>query len=441
MDNCEITINFKDFLKYCFKKIKYIIVIAIIFAILGEAFGYIKASKKKDNYENDLLKYEESYKKYEEKHEYLMNLCSVERKVYDDALAYYETSYRMNLDVNKVVFSVIEFDIKLIEEPVEEENEENQEEKKEQLVDKHSTMLLFGTLKDNVLRFVNWDKLEKKLGVDRKEIIQVIELYPKLEEYTLSMLIKWENEAGAQAITDEVLAAFDANIEKISTVPGYKIDRMSSGVGAVEDSGLINEKDYMNSVLEEYKSTLEETEAALENCVEPVKPSNEMYSKKNYIKAGLKYMVLSGMLGVLVGVYLLYEYFARKGIVYSVSEYERISGHMLLSDFRSFSDEVALERMNLNLSAVLKDEKKIMLVSEKSLDRTEYIKDNINKKNKATVTIGVNPLADNKVINELKDIDAVVFVYCEKKTSVQTIMKYNKLLEVLDKKVIGCIVV
>ncbi|MDD6400744.1 MAG: hypothetical protein PUG10_03935, partial [Lachnospiraceae bacterium] len=76
MHNHEITINFKDFLKYCFKKIKYIIVIAIIFAILGETFGYIKASKKKDNYENDLLKYEESYKKYEEKHEYLMNLCS-----------------------------------------------------------------------------------------------------------------------------------------------------------------------------------------------------------------------------------------------------------------------------------------------------------------------------------------------------------------------------
>lgn len=438
MNNHEITINLKDFLKYCFKKIKYIIVIAIIFAILGETFGYIKASKKKDNYENDLLKYEESYKKYEEKHEYLMNLCSVERKVYDDALAYYETSYRMNLDVSKVVFSVIEFDIKLIEEPVE---EENQEEKKEQLVDKHSTMLLLGTLEDNVLRYVNWDKLEKKLGVDRKEIIQVIELYPKLEEYTLSMLIKWEDETGAQAITDEVLAAFDANIEKISTVPGYKIDRMSSGVGAVEDSGLINEKDYVNNVLEEYQSTLEETETALENCVEPVKPTNEMYSKMNYIKAGLKYMVLAGMLGAFVGVCLLYEYFARKGIIYSVSEYERISGHMLLSDFRSFSDEVALERMNLNLSAVLKDEKKIMLVSEKSLDRTEYIKDNINKKNKATVTIGVNPLEDNKVINELKDIDAVVFVYCEKKTSVQTIMKYNKLLEVLDKKVIGCIVV
>ena len=57
------------------------------------------------------------------------------------------------------------------------------------------------------------------------------------------------------------------------------------------------------------------------------------------------------------------------------------------------------------------------------------------------VYVGGNLSVDMTALKLLKEVDSVVMVYTNKKTSLKDVVKYNDFMKQIDKKILGCIVV
>ena len=82
-----------------------------------------------------------------------------------------------------------------------------------------------------------------------------------------------------------------------------------------------------------------------------------------------------------------------------------------------------------------------MFVYDDNNDNCDNLNQLVKTINSKEVYVGGNLSVDMTALKLLKEVDSVVMVYTNKKTSLKDVVKYNDFMKEIDKKILGCIVV
>lgn len=434
MNKQEITINVKDYIVYSLKNTKIFIVFLICFVLFFGSFGIVKKTKELGTKDTRQKQYEDDIEEYRFKENFLKDVVSIEKKLYDDAVEYKNNSYKLNMDYENVVFSTIKFHVK------KENSIKNKNDNKNKLyVDGQGALFLLETLKDSSLQYVDWDSLSNKLKVNKVQIRECIETYIDTDEYTMTLLVKWSDQSGAKYIANEILKSFKDNYDKINNTLEYDIVTDKVNTYSTIDMAILDEKVNAENEIASYEKKYEEDLEELDKLEFPKEILTTKEMIKEYLKAFLKYGFLGGILGVMLLIWIQFERFTRKGVIYSVQEYERISGHTLLADWCQDDKENELTRLIIAISAKITEGEKVILLCDMEQEKCEDLFEQLQKKSNIDFVFGSS--SDSDTLKKLKEIKYVVPVYLFRQTMLGDILEQEKILEFLGKTVLGCVVV
>ena len=428
MNESGTKINIKDFFKYAYTKWKMVLFITVFITVVFAIFGFVKTKNKLGDYATAIVNYEEILQNYNAKISNLEKASSLEKNLYDKVLEYSENSYMMNLDEKNIVSCnkvyVLNCDV----------NE------KDNVSNKQSAYLVLRLLNDDFRRYIEWDKLESNLGISRYMIDQLINIKTNYSEFSITINVKWKDKEGAELIMNSIISAFTNNKDKMSELNGYSVSELDVEFVEGEDQEIVNSQYSVSNLVDNYTDNYESDTEKLEKSIEPSAPRIEDYSIFGIFKSSIKYILVGIIFGIMIGLLCVFEYFSKKGIIYSVEEYEKLSGNVLLADC---SDSNMMDNASRRLNKFISNrgKEKIMFVYDDNNDNCDNLNQLVKTINSKEVYVGGNLSVDMTALKLLKEVDSVVMVYTNKKTSLKDVVKYNDFMKQIDKKILGCIVV
>ena len=428
MNESGTKINIKDFFKYAYTKWKMVLFITVFITVVFAIFGFVKTKNKLGDYATAIVNYEEILQNYNAKISNLEKASSLEKNLYDKVLEYSENSYMMNLDENNIVSCnkvyVLNCHVN------EKDNVSNQQ----------SAYLVLRLLNDDFRRYIEWDKLESNLGISRYMINQLINIKTNYSEFSITINVKWRDKEGAELIMNSIISAFTNNKDKMSELNGYSVSELDVEFVEGEDQEIVNSQYSVSNLVDNYTDNYESDTEKLEKSIEPSAPRIEDYSIFGVFKSSIKYILVGIIFGIMIGLLCVFEYFSKKGIIYSVEEYEKLSGNVLLADC---SDSNMMDNASRRLNKFISNrgKEKIMFVYDDNNDNCDNLNQLVKTINSKEVYVGGNLSVDMTALKLLKEVDSVVMVYTNKKTSLKDVVKYNDFMKQIDKKILGCIVV
>ena len=274
----------------------------------------------------------------------------------------------------------------------------------------------------------------------------------------ISVQVRHESRAKAQAVLDSVLEGMEANQARITESIGYHtISEVNRSIGSIVDQTLADSQRTASDRLVTLSDNLETTQTELEELEEPEKAAS---SAKAAVTSGVKYAVLGGVLGAFVVVFFICVAFLMSSKVYSAKELRsrfqlkvlgnlasgkpargidgwlnRLEGRvmgtadqeysLIAANVRNYSENIGTLLVTGTVSDGL-----IMQVAqrlEKELDGLRVIS-------------GSNMMQDAATLKKLPECDAVVLVeQCRVSVGDEIRLELEKVQD-MQKAVIGCVV-
>ena len=148
----------------------------------------------------------------------------------------------------------------------------------------------------NLLRQMDWEGLERELGVEQIYLRELISVSGDQGSNTLTVTATYLDAATAEKLLETFLENVDACQKNFTSVVGaHTVDVVNRSVDTVLDMDLIDVKKNNGDKVMSYQNSLTNMEKARDSLVEPELP--EELSKRKVAMSGIKYALIGGVGG------------------------------------------------------------------------------------------------------------------------------------------------
>lgn len=341
MDNNvnEQEIDLKDLMFTVLRKWRPIILIAFVLAIL---LGGYKCGKElmnqrneefvtdlKEQYENDLDKYEQSKKGYERDINNLTASITYQEK-------YKENSILLKVDpYNKGTASIDVF-VRMLEPSLEKGLTVMTVDYADGVVKAYASAIQQGGFLAD---------LAKKKGIDLIYLKELIKVTVDYDSNMFNVSVTYPDEKGAEEILNEIIDSIESEQTEVQEKLGqHSISLMNWDVGVITDQTLTDYQQQKVKNLADTNNSLEDAEKALEDLVEPKKPV--ALSKSSILKAGIKYGILGWIMGAFLTAFGIGVVYVMNGKLSTDNDLKDRFGLKLLGGFREKRNKKAFSRID-----------------------------------------------------------------------------------------------
>lgn len=454
MDNrYEQEINLKELFFYILRKWRPIIFCTIIALILLGGYKFSKAFFSQRNqtyvdfiqeqYDKELKEYKTSKKGYERTINTLTNTIEYEEQYENDSILF-------NIDSNnKWVASVDVF----IQISVSQNNTFINVDPADSIVKAYMSAIGNGSF---------LEQLSKKLNIDTPFVNELIGVEADNEGNVLSISVTYKDEEGAKEIIDTILEALDSMYAKVHDDLGeHSMVIMNQNIGMEIDQELADRQKKRVDDLEVMRKKLVETQNALDELIEPQKPS--ALSISTAIKTGIKFGIIGAITGVFVTIFIYCVIYVMSSKLHSAEELKNRFNLKILGAFmqerekRAFSqvdnlidklegskkvsEVIAYQRVTANISNYSEKGQTILLTGTVNQDEMISV---INKLRQMLPDIkletGFDMTKNPETLKKLSKVDAVILIEKIGYSKYSDIQEELESIYDLSQKVIGCIV-
>lgn len=242
------------------------------------------ASDQQEQYEADLLVYESARESYEREIENMVNSL-------DSQQEYLQNSVLMQISPYEKGTAAADLYVKTDYQIMPGMDYQNQD-YTDALVKAYGTSLK----EDGVLEAV-----AEQMGLELRYLKELISVTPDLESDVLTVTVAHTDEAAAGRLLDLLLEGLEEKEEELSeSVGAHDLVVLSQTTDSVVDLSLSDSQKRVADSLTTLQDSLEEKEKALSQLS---KPSLSPGSRRAVLSVGVKYGVLGGVMGVLLGAF------------------------------------------------------------------------------------------------------------------------------------------
>ncbi|WP_394523257.1 hypothetical protein [Lacrimispora sp. JR3] len=328
MDNnlYEYEIDLKDLIFAVFRRWRLILLAAFAMSFMLGGYKCVKeflnqkddeyVSELKKEYENDLEQYEQTLKGYERDIDIFTDSIDYQEK-------YKENSILLKTDPYNKGFASADVFVKMSEMPK-----------------TAGTVVTTVDLADGVVKAYAsaiqqggaLESLSHDMGIDiiyLKELVQVTTDY---DSNMLNISVTYPDEKGAKKILSKITDSIDSMYSEIQTNLGsHSVIIMNQNVGVITDQTLADYQKQKVDDLAETNTKLKDTEKALEELEEPMKPV--ALSKMSIIKAGIKFGILGWLAGAFISACVVCAIFLLNGKIGADDDLKNRFGLKFLGGF------------------------------------------------------------------------------------------------------------
>lgn len=277
----------------------------------------------------------------------------------------------------------------------------------------------------------------------------------------LTIKVRYSDKEKAQEILDGILSNVTGLQEQIAaTIGPHTVSIVNQAVGSTVDMDLVKQQKDARDQLTDLQQSLSDKEAALKELKEPSAPSLD---KSAAVKAGVKYAVLGGVLGVFVVAFCISAVFVMSDKVYAAKDICRrydldLLGTVAASDKKLGALDAWLARLEgrrvdkdaakngallaANVENYAGEHKKLLITG---LVSEERLKDMVKILQKTLegyeLSAGANMLEDAETLKKLPECEGVVLVEQTGVSSYGDMTQEIEKIKSMGKAIVGCIVV
>ena len=274
----------------------------------------------------------------------------------------------------------------------------------------------------------------------------------------LTIKVRYSDKEKAQEILDAILLNVTGLQEQIAaTIGPHTVSIVNQAVGATVDMDLAKQQKDARDQLTDLQQSLSDKEAALKALKEPSAPS---LGKSAVVKAGVKYAVLGGVLGVFVVAFCISAVFVMSDKVYAAKDIRRrygldLLGTVVASDKKLGALDAWLAGRGVDKDAAKNgallaanvenyagEHKKLLITGLVSEERLKDMAKVLQKKLEGyELTAGANMLEDADTLKKLPECEGVVLVEQTGVSSYADMTQEIEKIRSMGKAIVGCIVV
>lgn len=458
MDNntYEKEIDLKDLMFAVFRRWRPIILYALTLAILLGGYKYGKELMNqrdeefvldlKEQYENDLEKYDQSKKGYEGDIERLTASITYQE-------TYKENSILLKTDPYNKGMASVDIFVKMSESP------------QEKGLTVTTVDFADGVVKAYASAIQQGGFLVDLVDQKRIDLIYLKELIKVTVDYDSNMLnvsVTYSDEKGAEEVLDKVIDNVESMQPEIQERLGqHSIALMNQNVGIATDPSLADYQQQKVKSLADTNMSLKDTEKSLEELVEPKKPI--ALSKISILKAGIKYGVLGWVAGAALVTFGVCAAFMMNGKLKSGKDLKDRFGIKVLGSFmekrkeRAFSrvddwldrlegkedisDELAYDMIAANIHNFVDKNRTVFLTGIMEESVLERLGMKLQEKlPELKLGFGADMTRNVSTLQRIHEYDEVILVETRGKSKYREIEKEIEIILNLKKDVMGCIV-
>lgn len=276
----------------------------------------------------------------------------------------------------------------------------------------------------------------------------------------LTIKVRYSDKEKAQEILDAILSNVTGLQEQIAaTIGPHTVSIVNQAVGSTVDTDLAKQQKDARDQLTDLQQSLSDKEAALKDLKEPSAPS---LGKSAVVKAGVKYAVLGGVLGVFVVAFCISAVFVMSDKVYAAKDIRRRYGLDLLGTVavdgkKNGGIDAWLARLEgrkvcadseqngallaANMQNYAGDRKKLLVTGLVEESQLKQVVEMVQKQLKGyELTIGANMLECAETLKKLPECEGVVLVEQSGVSGYSEMTQEIDKIKSMDKAIVGCVV-
>ena len=458
MDNnaYEQEIDLKDLMFTVLRRWRSIILIAFVLAIL---FGGYKCGKElmnqgneefvtdlKEQYENDLEKYEQSKKGYERDINNLTASITYQEK-------YKENSILLKVDpYNKGTASIDVF-VRMLEPSLENGLTVMTVDYADGVVKAYASAIQQGGFLAG---------LAEQKGIDLIYLKELIKVTVDYDSNMFNVSVTYPDEKGAEEILNEIIDSIESEQTVVQEKLGqHSISLMNQDVGVITDQSLTDYQQQKVKNLADTNNSLEDAEKALEDLVEPKKPV--ALSKISILKAAIKYGILGWIVGAFLTAFGIGVVFVMNGKLSTDNDLKDRFGLKLLGGFtekrekRAFSridewldslggkenipDELAYDMIAVNIHNFIHEDKSIFLTGTVEKEVLDNLVVKLQKRlPELKLEVGADLTRNVLTLQRIPEYDEIILVETRRESRYKEIEREVETIFNLKKNIVGYIV-
>ncbi|WP_024293406.1 hypothetical protein [Lacrimispora indolis] len=451
----EQEINLKDLLFTVLRKWRPIMLTAFALAIL---LGGYKGGKElmnqgneefvsdlKEQYKNDLDKYEQSKKGYERDIANLTASITYQEK-------YKENSILLKIDpYNKGTASVDVF-VRMLEPSQEMGLTVLTVDYADGVVKAYASAIQQGGFLAG---------LAEQKGIDLIYLKELIKVTVDYDSNMFNVSITYPDEIGAEEILNEIIDSIESEQSEVQEKLGqHSISLMNQDVGVVTDQSLTDYQQQKVKNLTDTNNSLKEAEEALDELVEPTKPV--ALSKISILKAGVKYGILGWIAGAFLTAFGISVIFVMNGKLSTDNDLKDRFGLKFLGGFtekrdkKSFSridelldslegkenipDELVCDMIAVNIHNFILEDKSIFLTGTVEKEVLESLVIKLQKRlPELKLEFGADMTRNVLTLQRIPEYDEIILVETRKESRHKEIEREVETVLNLKKNIVGYI--
>lgn len=276
----------------------------------------------------------------------------------------------------------------------------------------------------------------------------------------LTIKVRYSDKEKAQEILDGILSNVTGLQEQIAaTIGPHTVSIVNQAVGSTVDMDLVKQQKDARDQLTDLQQSLSDKEAALKELKEPSAPS---LGKSAAVKAGVKYAVLGGVLGVFVVAFCISAVFVMSDKVYAAKDIRRRYGLDLLGTVavdgkKNGGIDAWLARLEgrkvcadseqngallaANMQNYAGDRKKLLVTGLVEESQLKQVVEMVQKQLKGyELAIGANMLECAETLKKLPECEGVVLVEQSGVSGYSEMTQEIEKIKSMDKAIVGCVV-
>lgn len=449
-ERSEISINFKDYIQYTLHRWRWMVLSMVL---LGVIFGGLYLINKLSNWDNTVADYNSSMAEYDEEYkDYSQQVAAwqaeidYEKNKKESISKYVQESIFYGLDSDNALITTGDIFIQ----PVGSDYDINKIK---------SVTALYGDL---IKYSINWSEIGEIVNLSEKNVRELVSIDVDSDANVISLRVFYPDEGSSEIIINKIYELAENESGKLGQIESFKTSLYNISSFYDRISEIEENRNEVNERYDELTIKIKSAKNSMDSIEEPIKP--EPISRRKYILMA----VLLGIIGMFIGLLLVfvacYNKFAKKGIVYSAGEFEKISGinnlgvysrkkkyHFLAiidriidkhtNDYSDEDDDIIDKKIILNIKNKISDEKNVLILGNTDEDNVSNVVkvlskglDDINFDSSIDVCDSIDTI--EKIIAS----DAVILVSERDKTGLPVLFKTVKLVNNYDKDIIGNIV-
>lgn len=382
----DYEIDLKDLIFAVFRKWRLVIMVAFVVAFVLGGYKCVKeflnqkddeyVSELKEEYQSDLEQYEQTQKGYERDIDIFTASIEYQEK-------YKENSVLLKTDPYNKGFASADVFVKMSDLP-----------------EAAGTVITTVDFADGVVKAYAsaiqqggaLESLSHDMGIDLIYLKELVQVTTDYDSNMLNISVTYPDERGAKKILSKITDSIDSMYPEIQTNLGrHSVVIMNQNVGVITDQTLADYQKQKVDDLAETNTKLKDTEKALEELQEPMKPV--ALSKMSIIKAGIKFGIVGWLAGAFLSACIVCAIFLFNGKIGVDNDLKNRFGLKFLGGFSERRKKRAFSGIDEWLDSI---EGKESVADESVYD---MIAANINNYNNLGQSVFVTGTVETEVLN------------------------------------------